>query len=612
MYQKMYQRPAGIQTRPSSSLGEKNALPSIRKIQERISSSSWRRIGGFPTVILVISGLVIGFLMGYDQSAKNDSLPELDKIMVDTNSGIIRYGPGRTPLELLGIVRKTRQTLTQTLQEEYGDYAGLLMNGANLGTVFPMSEGSKLRYQRRIVQKLLQKQLEPEKTVTFTWVTAGDVRASGFGNYPDHSYTSVLERTVTDAFQAVGIQFVAKNRAVYSAATGPTMALCMEKIYGLDIDVLSWDFSLSDGEVDYRAGLWSTRAVMHPSRPLLMMLDASDTNRWKNFFSVEGKIGVASLDVRQLASQDMPDSTRITHPEQLPKALQYLQCNGSIEGHHNCNEESVHNICNDEKGEICRGNKFFDNENCEMVQYQSDWNCGWKEHRLKGRLFGLLLIHLLQDALLDLDRAMNEISHLPVEKRHQLIASLYNQLDDQDKFVMSNSSPSPDVLGPYGNDLLDLAVPLLQRKAACFVPGSVLYRRKLGAKAIENSASCEKLAFPNDDAIASVKEELDPILVDLQAQGTVFLVACVEICLADKCVKAFESIGSKELFDDHVLITVDSLPAISFKKIDSCFFLQGVDGVSLWNMKGDKFRISVQAKGKEATLKLNSLFALST
>lgn len=590
---------------------EQNLLPSIRKIQERISSSLWRRIGGFPTVILVVSGLVIGFMMGYDQSAKSDPPPQLDKIMVDKNSGIIRYGPGRTPLELLGIVRKTRQTLIQTLQEEYGDYTGLLINGANLDNVFAMSSGSKFRYQRRILQKLLMKQLEPRKKVTFTWVTAGDVRAGGFGNHREHSYTSVLERTVSDAFRAVGIEFVAKNRAVYSATTGPTMALCMDTIYGSDIDVLSWDFSLSDGDIDYRAGLWSTRATMHPTRPLLMMLDKTESNRWKNFFAVEGKIGITSIDIEQFVSQDMPDSTRTTHPEQLPPALQYLQCNGFIEGHRNCVEKSLHHICNDEKGEVCRENKFLDGSKCEMAQYQSDWNCGWKEHRLKGRLFGLLLIQLLQDALLELDNAMIEISHHPVEKRHELLTEQYNKMDNQDIFVMSNSAPSPDVLGPYGEDLLDLVVPLLQRNAVCVLPGSVLSTETRGSHQLENSESCEKLVFPENDVIANVSGDSDPISIDLKAQGTVYLAACAEICIAENCVTSFQNPDEKKLFDDHVVITVDGLPAHVFKAIDSCFFLQGMSEVLLWSMKGDKFKISFHTKENDALLKLHSVFALS-
>jgi len=436
----------------------------IRKRTCRLTSYL-RRINGLQVVSMIVCSLMIGFILGYDQSTSKKE-PELNithKLM-STKVGLIRFGPQKTALELLGLVRKTKQISMQSLVEEYGHFASLLTDNANLDKLFLMSKESKARFHRRIIQKILQKQLEPHKDVTFTWVTAGDVRAGGFGNDPQNSYTSVLHETTRHAFQAVGLEFIAQNRAIRSAPSGPILALCMKTIYGSNIDILNWDFSLTDNSLDYQTALWAARATIHPTRPLLMMLDTSEKSRWKKMFEVDGKLGVAMLDtlgIRRFVSKQLPDSTRITHPEQLPPALQYFQCDGSIEG-------------NTSKSTICRKNKFLPNENCELKKYQSEWNFGWKDHRLKGRMFGLFLIQLLHDALMELDTVAREFSYLSIESQQQSLLKHYEKLDEQDMFVIDNAASSSDVLGLHAQGLSDLIVPLLQREAMCWLPETMI------------------------------------------------------------------------------------------------------------------------------------------
>jgi hypothetical protein len=354
---------------------------SMRNFREYRPPSKWKQMGGGSAILMVVFALSIGFFMGYDQaSSKVKSQEQLNPIVIDAKSGVARYSSMTTPLELLGLVRKTRSTLMQKLIDEYGEFANVLMEKSNLEKVFHLNSDSKMRYRRRIIQKILTKQLKPKDTVPFTWVTAGDVRAAGFGNDPAHSYTSMLDDTARDAFRAVGLNFVANNHGVYNFPSGPAAALCIDTVYGSDIDILSWDFSLTDGDFEYRAALFGMRATLHPTRPLLMMIDRREDLRWQKFFWGEGKVGVGLLDtawIEKLAIRDLPDSVQITHPEQLPPALQYLRCHESIEGHLHCDSGRAHHVCNEEKGAICRDNKFLDKDSCDMVKYQSDWNAGW-------------------------------------------------------------------------------------------------------------------------------------------------------------------------------------------------------------------------------------------
>lgn len=45
------------------------------------------------------------------------------------------------------------------------------------------------------------------------------------------------------AFNALGIEFIAKNYGMGQYASGPELGLCMNEVFGDDIDVLVWDFA---------------------------------------------------------------------------------------------------------------------------------------------------------------------------------------------------------------------------------------------------------------------------------------------------------------------------------------------------------------------------------
>jgi len=74
-------------------------------------------------------------------------------------------------------------------------------------------------------------------------MTAGDATAAGHGNLYSQSYTAILQDTVEKAFNALGIEFIAKNYGMGQYASGPELGLCMNEVFGDDIDVLVWDFA---------------------------------------------------------------------------------------------------------------------------------------------------------------------------------------------------------------------------------------------------------------------------------------------------------------------------------------------------------------------------------
>ena len=131
--------------------------------------------------------------------------------------------------------------------------------------IFLAKSKSTNKLTRRILIKHLQAVIR-EKSVassnisppTFTWITAGDATAAAHGNLFAQSYTAVLQDTVQDAFQALGIKFSAENYGMGQYSSGPELGLCMNEVFGDDIDILMWDFASlqPEWEPTRRSVLW--------------------------------------------------------------------------------------------------------------------------------------------------------------------------------------------------------------------------------------------------------------------------------------------------------------------------------------------------------------------
>lgn len=199
------------------------------------------------------------------------------------------------------------------------------------------------------------------------------------------------------------------SQTLHFIPPAPELALCMESIYGTDLDILSWDFSLSDVGYDHRLSLWAYRAGIHPTKPILVMMDTSESEKW-GYFSKLQKIGLGAVFMDkvglQLAKSALPDALvddEARHNEVkggqeqvgemsisllLPPPLRNFMCGGFSESAYPCNDNIRHWVCSPEESSICMDEKYDIKEVCRENKYQTSWNHGLKEHFLKGRLLG--------------------------------------------------------------------------------------------------------------------------------------------------------------------------------------------------------------------------------
>jgi len=355
------------------------------------------RRGQHGLLIGVVASFALGFFLSYSQ---------ILSLAFGGGAHGLKYLFSRTPvelstLELLGDLSLARDALEQNLMRDYGEYYGLVFDRAAMENVFLSNPKSRERLLRRLMLKILS-------GGSFTWVTAGDGAAAGHGNLFSQSYTAVMESTAKDAFRKLNINFVAKNYGMGGYVSAPELAMCMESVYGTDIDILMWDFGLM--EVDDRAMLWCHRAALHPTKPILFAMDNVDGERWNSIFLSMEDSGMGAFlmdhhkglnDIRQRA----PDAVRGAGGKgRIPLPLKNYRCNGSFEGVVGCDDPMRHFKCyNVDDNGPCIEEKFKTKHKCMDAKYQTSWHPGWKEHYIKGRLLGVFLVEMLNEALIQLD-----------------------------------------------------------------------------------------------------------------------------------------------------------------------------------------------------------------
>ena len=150
--------------------------------------------------------------------------------------------------------------------------------------------------------------------------------------------------------------------------SGPEVGFCVDELFGKDIDLLSWDFGLTDGRATEWMEMYFLRAGMNPNRPVTVAMADNDRKRATALKNMELH-GLAAFNLNQKILPDMlkwvPDTADGLDQSQidaLPKYVRYLRC-GTLT----------------EKGEPgCGHDKYsHDVPEFDKRQYFASWHPGW-------------------------------------------------------------------------------------------------------------------------------------------------------------------------------------------------------------------------------------------
>lgn len=644
-----------------------------------LSAGGWRKKEVYtPTnkANPLLFALALSFVVGY-KIGQTETAPLLaTNLVAAITSAIGGVGPKDVSTsELLGRYAIQRRKVELELMDEFGDWYGQIFDPVRLEGVFAAGMASRDRLVRRIMIKVAEARVAemaaPETTTasTFVWATAGDSAAAGHGNLFDQSYTAVLGRTVQDAFASLDVKFAAKNYAHGGYTSGPELALCMEAIYGTDLDVLTYDFSLTEGPDEiHRAALWGNRAGVHPTAPVLFLMGSRQERRWAEFIRHEG-MGLGAVLMDKNGIQDirkrLPDSNQVENPEEeIPGALRYYLCGESIEGVKPCDDMLRYNMCEDTaKGEPCTLNKYKTDEVCEgNVRFQETWHPGYKDHNLKGRLLGYYMLDLLEEALIQLDEyRSNRDPGVEVSLDDTTWSGILDHLYAEtgaDVATFLQSTPAFDSW-PQDDDkdtLLQVGPSTVFRKPAichtALLPAQTRYDgimttsgMRIDLKNGFEEGDRKQLIAPPDDGIIPlaydandrqtcpaleidhkdfflVKEgwgflgQIVPTQAETQAfdRGTRkegLVMVCLKICPNNRCPDESVGFGLIKRNRGKLFITVDGKPVTNIKKLEGCHFIGGEHGLKWAGQAGSgahdiRFRITDPAL-QELELSISSI-----
>uniref|UniRef100_A0A7S4QFV9 Uncharacterized protein n=1 Tax=Ditylum brightwellii TaxID=49249 RepID=A0A7S4QFV9_9STRA len=397
-----------------------------------------QKVGSF--VLLVV--FMVFLLKSYQESATYISSHEED-VEVKWLSGPKAsgkddewYSPTTELPKLVSNLAEAKTRVVAMLEKDYGEYAATVFNKTSVYSVMKTETFDKIK--RRMQLKVIEAQLrymgkmsneENDKTVdemnanvTFRWFTAGHSTAAGHGNiFEQNSYVKLGEIAKV-AFESVGIDFIAESRAMGGYSSGPEIALCMEAIFGRDIDAISWDYGMTDGRDPRNYWLWSSRAGLVPTMPIVFLND----NRRGEVNAEIQKMGMAAVHIQELdrLKKMFPNSDLTDNVDDLPPAVRWYICAGHAENDEPCNKYKWNT------GECGADGKF-----------QTSWHNGWKDHLFIGRVIGLFLVESLIEAVSDLAGNENAGSSpapaVSIEYYNHLLS-----LETDDRKLFLDSTPS--------------------------------------------------------------------------------------------------------------------------------------------------------------------------
>jgi hypothetical protein len=542
--------------------------------------------------------------------------------------------------------QQARQAYIAQLRRDYGEEAYeriFFENGVSMGRVAYVSEGpSQARMVKRCIKKVLmvlQQASLSREAIPFVWATGGHSAAAGHGNIFAESYTAVMERHVQPILANIGIAFTGRNHAMGGTPSGPEIASCSKEVFGDDIDLLSWDYGMTDGRAYIDMELYNTRAGLNPSRPVLLAIHVDRK-------AGSGRLGVArTMEENGLTSlyldagkqeqviANVPDTFGRTEEQiaAMPDFVRHFKCEGKVEG--------------GEPG--CAGDKW-NLSVCPTRKAKTKWHPGWRYHALIGNLNAIFLLDMFEDAIdeitkrqIDPTKLFSEIqteedfdyqqfmqaitpddaktqfsiaeieaddidmsvifkspnychtARLPAEIRHRGIlteSSKVGVYEFDHGVALKQVQDNPDVVGEGVMALVPTD------RGECEIPPEEVLMDYKDYFYIDDKCGWRQLLLPND---AEVQEYSDGQVFPLKG----FLAICFAACSWGRCPKGMVQPDNWTALSE---IQVNGLAVSNMTQWQSCNFLRHEDGHRFPPNADGRFEIQTRVTQPSSFFKFSS------
>jgi hypothetical protein len=329
--------------------------------------------------------------------------------------------------------QSSKQMLETKLQQEYGEehYRNIFYYNNNNNTDnnepsfssrarFLFTSGNMQssiswnRLKRKLQIRILSLSTSLQKSKShhhrLVWATGGHSATAGHGNFYDESYTAFLERSARIVFTSTLLATTTnknnnkkhpfgflegRNYAMGATSSGPEISLCMDEIFGKDIDILVWDYGMTDGNYVDLLSLYCHRAGRNVGRPIILAYHAGGrawVQRARIIQEMED-MGLAAM----ISSEQIMDEALAAIPDSLGLSDEYIQRLPPYVRNFRCGPQI-------ESGQPYCGSQKYNDTMCADRKGKTNWHPGWKWHALMGNLAALFLVEALGEALHDLQQ----------------------------------------------------------------------------------------------------------------------------------------------------------------------------------------------------------------
>jgi hypothetical protein len=192
------------------------------------------------------------------------------------------------------------------------------------------------------------------------------------------------------------------------------------------------DFGITDSQSSEKYVLWSQRAGVMKSRPVLFDFEGFEPHtEYNKFLDSNASMAVFTISLTDRRKKLPSSDDETVNLDSLPPGIKYYLCGGHPES----------------GGDICTSNKWNTQIACAGVRFQVNWHNGWKDHLFIGRSIAAFLVEYLADAISELRGPPLDIGEpVPSVSQDYLHHLLLQESHDRDAYF---ASPVPTNIGPF-------------------------------------------------------------------------------------------------------------------------------------------------------------------
>ena len=225
---------------------------------------------------------------------------------------------------------------------------------------------------------------------------------------------------------SLGMELEVRNRAMGATKSFPEISFCAESIFGNDVDLLTWEYGMTDGNGQawvYRPAMYFARAALLDSFPVMMSTDPMSSKIHDDLVNEYEEHGLSIFNMDQQSFKALvegfPDMFGMSQERinSLPPYVRYFRCEGKVEnGEPGCADAKYSKgVCDDRKG-------------------KASWHPGYRYQALVGNTIATFLSQVLEDVVIELERVK--------PNPHEQLALLQRNLDEDRELFRRHSHES--------------------------------------------------------------------------------------------------------------------------------------------------------------------------